>query len=132
MEKERTVTRSRDRQASESEPNTLMNVVVGAAVTVVTAPLLPVSAVFGGGVAGYLQRRDLAAGAKVGALSGAVASIPAFFLAWLVVGVFLLGGDLFFALSSLFVLAAFLAVAGYLVVAGALGGAAGAYLRQEL
>ena len=132
MEKERTVTRSRGRQVPESEPNTLVNVVVGAAATVVTTPLLPVAAVFGGGVAGYLQHRDLAAGAKVGALSGAVASIPAFFLAWLVVGVFLLGGVGAAALGGVFALVAFLAVAGYLVVAGALGGAAGAYLRQEL
>ncbi|WP_135827360.1 DUF5518 domain-containing protein [Halorussus halobius] len=132
MEEERTVTRSRDRQIPDEQPNTLLNVVAGAAATVVTVPLLPFSAVFGGGVAGYLQQRDLATGAKVGALSGAVASIPAFFLVWLVVGVFLLGGDPFFALSSLFALTLFFLVAGYLVVAGALGGAIGAYLRAEL
>ena len=114
------------------DPNTLLNALVGAAATVLTAPLLPFAAIFGGGVAGYLQRSDLGEGAKVGALSGLLAAIPAFFVVWLVVGFFLLGGDPFLALTSFFAVALFLFVVGYLVGAGALGGALGAYLRQEL
>lgn len=116
----------------DGEPNTVANTLIGAVITVVTAPLLPFAAIVGGGVAGYLQRGDLREGARVGALSGAVASIPAFLLVWFVVGVLLLGADLFFALSTVFALGLFVAVVGYLVGAGALGGAIGAYLRREL
>ncbi|MFB6136049.1 MAG: DUF5518 domain-containing protein [Halobacteriaceae archaeon] len=118
--------------ARSSRPNTLLNALVGAVVTVVTAPLLPVAAVFGGAVAGYLQRGDLAAGVTVGALSGLFAAVPAFLLTWLVVGVVFLGVDTLFAFTSLFAFVVFFAVAAYLVVAGALGGAVGAYLRREL
>jgi hypothetical protein len=114
------------------EPNTLLNAFVGAVVTVVTAPLLPFAAIFGGGVAGYLQRSDLAEGAKVGAISGGVAAIPAFLFAWVVVGFFLLGADPFFALGGLFAAMVFVFVVGYLVGAGALGGALGVYVQREL
>ena len=121
-----------DERPPADEPNTLVNAVVGAAATVLTAPLLPFAAIFGGALAGYLQRSDLEAGAKVGALSGALAALPAFLLVWLVVGFFLLGADLFFGLTSIFALVMFFAVVAYLVGAGALGGALGAYLRREL
>jgi hypothetical protein len=134
MERERT-TRSTHRRPSEErreDPNTLLNALVGAVATVVTAPLLPFAAIFGGGVAGYLQRGDLEEGAKVGAASGLLAAIPAFFVAWLVVGFLLLGLDPVLALTSVFALLVFAVVAGYLVAAGALGGALGAYVRREL
>lgn len=121
-----TAARARDRPA---EPNTLLNVLVGAAVTVVTAPLLPFAAIVGGGVAGYLQRGDVREGATVGAVSGAVASVPAFLLVWVVVGVLFLGLDSLFALTTVFALVLLAVVVGYLVGAGALGGALGAYLR---
>lgn len=123
-----TAARTRERPA---EPNTLLNVLVGAAVTVVTAPLLPFAAIVGGGVAGYLQRGDLREGATVGALSGAVASVPAFLLVWVVVGVLFLGLDGLFALTTVVALVLLAVVVGYLVGAGALGGALGAYLRGE-
>lgn len=119
-------------QRPPEDPNTLLNAVVGAAATVLTAPLLPFAAIFGGGVAGYLQQSDLGEGAKVGALSGGIAALPAFLLVWFVVGFFLLGLDPFFGLLTAFALVVFLAVVGYLVGAGALGGALGAYLRREL
>lgn len=136
MSSERTTrTESRPPFADErpsDEPSTLLNALIGAVVTVVTAPLLPFAAIFGGGVSGYLQRSSVENGAKVGALAGAMAALPAFLLVWLVVGFLLLGADPFFALTSLFALVVFVAVVGYLVVAGALGGALGAYLRREL
>ena len=125
-----------DANATPPDPDggssTPLNALVGAAVTVVTAPLLPFAAVVGGAVAGYLERGNLVEGAKVGALSGIVAAVPAAFLAWLVVGVLLLGADPVFAFTSVFaaVLASF--VVTYLVGAGAFGGALGAYLRREL
>lgn len=114
-----------------SDRSTLLNALIGAVVTVITAPLLPVAAVFGGAAAGYLQRADLAGGAKVGALSGAIASVPAIFVVWLGVGLFLLGMDPL-GFTTVFAILIFVLVAGYLVGAGALGGAIGAYLRREL
>jgi len=136
MSRDRTTARDHRPPAADAErrgdSNTLLNALIGAAVAVVTAPLLPFAAVFGGAVAGYLQRSDLAEGATVGALSGAIAAVPVFVLAWLVVGFLFLGFDPVFALSTVFAGAIFLAVVAYLVGAGALGGAAGAYLRREL
>jgi hypothetical protein len=137
MEEEQTTARSAhrspaDERSASDEPNTLLNGLVGAVVTVLTAPLLPFAAIFGGGVAGYLQQGDFVEGAKVGAISGAIAAIPAFFLVWLVVGFFLLGMDPVFALGSFFAVVVFVFVVGYLVGAGALGGALGVYVRREL
>lgn len=113
-------------------PNTLLNVVLGAVVTTVTAPLLPFAAIVGGAVTGYLQRSDLAAGAKLGAVSGAVAAVPAFALVWAVVGFWLLGLHPVFALTSAFAVLLFVGLLSYLVAAGAVGGALGAYLRRAL
>ncbi|WP_132059234.1 DUF5518 domain-containing protein [Halorussus amylolyticus] len=134
MSREQTLSRERTRSSTRDQPNTFVNALVGAVVTVVTAPLLPFAAIIGGGVAGFLQRGDLAEGAKVGAFAGAVASIPAALVAWLVVGFFGLGLGLdpLFGLSIVFAGLLLLVVAGYLVGAGALGGALGAYLRQEI
>jgi hypothetical protein len=129
---QRQPSRATGARRTDRDPNTLLNALVGAVVTVVTSPLLPFAAIVGGSVAGYLQRGSLAGGAKVGALAGAMATVPAFLVAWLAVGVFLLGADPFFALTSLFAAAIFVAVAAYLVGAGALGGAIGADLREEL
>lgn len=120
-----------ERQSAD-EPNTVLNAVVGAVVTIVTAPLLPLAAVFGGAVAGYLQRGDLSSGATVGALAGAIAAIPAFLIAWFAIGILLISADPFAALTSAFAFVLFFVVVGYLVGAGALGGALGAYLRSEL
>jgi hypothetical protein len=119
------------------EPNTLLNALVGAVVTIVTAPTLPVAAVFGGAAAGYLQRGDVTAGAKVGALSGAIAAVPVVPLVWLVLaflgfGFVGLGADPIFGLTTVVLLFGVAVLVVYLVGAGALGGALGAYLRQEL
>ena len=137
MSRERTATRTESRppftdDPPRDDPNTFRNAIIGAIAIIVTAPLLPFAAIFGGGVAGYLQRSDLGKGAKVGAIAGALAAVPAFFIVWLVVGFFLLGGNPFFALTSVFAVLIFVVVAGYLVGAGALGGALGTYLRREL
>jgi hypothetical protein len=114
------------------KPNTLVNALVGAVVTIVTAPLLPLAALVGGAVSGYLQRGDVSDGVRVGALSGVIAALPAFLVMWVVVGVLLLGADLLFGLTSLLAVLVFVGVVGYLVAAGALGGALGAYLRKEI
>jgi hypothetical protein len=51
------------------------NALLGAVVTIVLS-FVPFSPVLGGGVAGFLQGTDRRAGLRVGAVSGAVASIP--------------------------------------------------------
>lgn len=125
-----TATRTGD-HAGSGEPNTLLNALLGAVVTVLTAPLLPFAALFGGGVAGYLERGTLEEGATVGALSGAIAAIPSFFVVWIVVTLLALGGLELFGFASLVGVFVFVGVLGYLVVAGAVGGALGAYVRAE-
>jgi len=112
----------------DDDPNTPVNAVVGAVVSLVAAPLLPLAAVAGGGVAGYLQRGDIEAGATAGALSGAVATVPAFLVVWFVGAWLLLGVVHPFGGASVLAVLAFVAVAGYFVVAGTIGGALGAYL----
>ncbi|USZ66816.1 DUF5518 domain-containing protein [Halorussus salilacus] len=137
MDRETTTTRTEGRppradERRDDDPNTLLNALIGAVVTVITAPLLPFAAIFGGAAAGYLQRGDFAEGAKIGAISGAIAAVPAVLLVWLVFGFFLIGADPLFGFSVVIALVVFFFVASYLVGAGALGGALGAYLRREL
>jgi len=121
------------------EGDTGMNALVGAAVTVLAtftgfAPLL------GGAVAGYLNRRD---GVRVGALSGAIASLPILVVAFFLGSVFafmpFMGGMMGpgpgpgFAgaiglVAIIFGLGFFLL---YTVGLGALGGYLGEYLYRE-
>jgi len=110
-----------------------MNALIGAVVAIVAGPLLPFAAIVGGAVAGYLERGDLEAGARVGAFAGAIAAIPA------VLGVFVFGGFLFgitplsgFAVAPIFLLLVLVVVPVYYLVAGGVGGAIGSYLRAEL
>lgn len=51
------------------------NALLGAVVTIVLS-FVPFSPVLGGGVAGFLQGTDRRAGVRVGAVSGAIASVP--------------------------------------------------------
>ena len=117
--------------------STAMNALIGAVATVLLV-FLPFSPVLGGAVAGYLQRGDLAEGAKVGGLSGLIASIPALLLGFLFVSFFTIvpaGTDAWqtFAVGGLvFLLLAFAAIAAYTVGLSALGGAIGVYLEAEL
>jgi len=68
--------------------HTLRNAALGAVVTVLLSPT-GFSALLGGGIAGYLQGEPPRRGARVGALSGGLASLP-------VVAVLLLGFGLAF------------------------------------
>lgn len=118
--------------------DTLANALVGAVVTVVTAPIVPGAPLVGGLAAGYLQRGDRTDGLRVGALSGGLAFLPLVFLAvafgGLLVGLVgagppgagLLGGLGVTVLSLLVVVGL-----AYLAVLGAVGGWIGAYLAAE-
>lgn len=59
--------------------DTWINAVVGAVITI-SLSFTGFSPLLGGGVAGYLQAEPPASGAKVGAISGAIATIPLFLI----------------------------------------------------
>ncbi|MUV56317.1 hypothetical protein SAMN04487947_3330 [Halogeometricum rufum] len=118
-----------------STENTLKNAVIGAVVTVALS-FTAVSPVLGGGVAGYLQRESPKRGARIGAISGAIASLP-FFLV-LVLGLVTLFGTAmggFGVPGGVELVIIFLVVLPLLfawnVGLSALGGYLGAYLRSE-
>lgn len=116
-----------------AEGDTLLNAAIGAAVSIVLS-FLPFAAVLGGAVAGYLQvtEKDLGEGARVGALSGAIALVPVVLL------LFALGSFIpflpleFGAFSFLVIVVVLFTAVVYFLGAGALGGAIGAYLVDEL
>lgn len=119
-------------EAPADESNSLMNALHGAVVILITSPLLPFAAIFGGGVSGYLQRGSVKEGARVGAIAGVIAAVPMFAVGWILLGVFVLGmpGIPFGPTSSVAVIF-FAGVVGYFGGAGALGGALGSYLRRQ-
>lgn len=115
----------------ERTPNTLLNALIGAAVTVFVF-FVPFSPVLGGAVAGYLQGGD---GVRVGAISGVFAAIPAalIFLLLFLVGIGLAVGP---GRGAIFIVLAFLIVvaflAAYMVGLSALGGVLGVYLKRDI
>ena len=70
---------------------TWTNAIIGAVITLGLS-FTGVSPLLGGGVAGYLQNEQPERGAAVGAISGAIAALPAILLLALAIGVFLLSG----------------------------------------
>jgi hypothetical protein len=117
--------------------DTLLNAVLGAVVTVVLS-FTGFSPILGGGVAGYLQRETRRDGAVVGAISGALATIPFLFL--IVVGFgFLLAGPLMaggFGLPGgvellIVVFVMFPLLLLWNGVLGAAGGYVGTYVYEE-
>jgi hypothetical protein len=112
------------------------NALLGAIVTVVLS-FVPFSPVLGGATAGYLEGPDRRAGVRVGAVSGAIASLP---LMLLVVGVAFLVpigvtvADVGFGvpvLVLLLLLGVLLLVAAYGAGLGALGGYVGAAVAER-
>jgi hypothetical protein len=125
-----TVTQSRPRAGK-----TFTNALLGAIATVVLS-FVPFSPILGGGIAGYLQRGTRSEGAKVGALSGVVATIPVVAVVLLAVSIFTIvpaGSDVLgLAIGGLVLgLVVFLVAGLYTVALGALGGYLGAYLAED-
>ena len=122
--------------------DTLLNALAGAAVTVVLS-FTGFSALLGGAVAGYLQNQGRGDGARVGAISGAIATIPFVLLVVFVFGAFGLmsgmmmrggmsGPDAMGAGFGLLAFGLFLVlVVAWNVGLGALGGYLGVYVGQE-
>jgi hypothetical protein len=112
--------------------NTLLNAVIGAVATIGLS-FTGISPVLGGALAAYLDGGDTGNGLRVGAISGAIASLP-------VAGILLIGvlflpftGDLGIAVGGiLFVLVIVAIAVGYTVALSALGGAIGSYLKSDL
>lgn len=124
----------RRRESGEAGPDALTDAIVGAAVTALTA-FVPFSPVLGGGLAAYIHRGDRRAGAKVGGLSGLVASVPiAVLFVFLVVGFGLAAADLGLGLLAVAVGAALvvglLGTVVYMVALGAIGGYLGVALTE--
>lgn len=123
-------TRTDRRTHADRAPNTLLNALIGATVTVVTAFFAPLSPVLGGAIAGYLEGANADTGIWVGALSGVIALIPLLVIVPFALFVFVF--EPIVAVSVLFLLAivvGFLAV--YTVGFGAIGGVLGVYLYGE-
>jgi hypothetical protein len=116
--------------------NTLLNAVVGAIASALLS-FTGISPFLGGAVAGYLNGDD---GLRVGALSGAIASIPIVGLLLLVLvvfpflGFFAFPAEIGIAAGGIFLLGAIAVLGGvaYTVVLSALGGVLGVYVKDEL
>jgi hypothetical protein len=111
----------------------LRNAVIGAVVTVVLS-FTGFSALLGGGIAGYLQGESPKRGARVGAISGAIAVLPIVLV--LVLGFVLYlgqpaalgiggGSNLVIVLFVMFPL-----LFGWIIGLSAVGGYLGGYLRS--
>ena len=113
----------------EQAPNTWLNALLGAAVTVFLS-FIPFSPVLGGGVAGYLEGGDMTSGGKVGVLSGVFAAVPLVLIVVAFAGFVFIGG-----IGRAIVVLAFLAlvlVGFYTVVLSALGGILGVYVKETV
>lgn len=112
-------------------PNTTLNALIGAAVSVVLG-FVPFSPILGGAVAGYLEGGDLRDGASVGAISGVLAAIPPIVVFALLSVVLVFGPEGGIWGVVLIILAIVLAVVTYTVGLSILGGAISVYLVKEL
>lgn len=115
-----------------SERSTSTNALIGAVVTVL-ASFVPFSPVVGGAVAGYLEGRN---GARVGAISGAMAAVPLVLLGLLFAFFIPIGMGMGMGLSPsiamvVFVLFALVMVLAYTVGLSAVGGLLGVYLAAQ-
>jgi len=117
------------------EGDTVLNAIIGAAVSVVLS-FTGFSPLLGGGVAGYLQGGDYEEGVKVGLLSGVISSIP-FLLFFSLVASFLFAGSLFaggFGAAGgilFFILIGLVFSLVWTVGLGGLGGYLGVYIAKE-
>ncbi|MEZ3162751.1 DUF5518 domain-containing protein [Halorubrum sp. RMP-47] len=116
--------------------NALLNALIGAIATAVLS-FTGVSPLLGGALAGYLNEDD---GLRVGAISGAIASIPVVGLLLLVLvllpflGLFGFLLEVGIAAGGVVVFGAIVVIGGvaYTVVLSALGGLIGVYAKEEL
>lgn len=119
---------------TEHAPNTLLNALIGGIAGIVLS-FIPFSTVLGGGIAGYLEGGDSAAGAKVGAIAGLVAFVPLVFILGIVlVFVPVVSGPSPGVQLALWVsiLVIVLLVALYTIGLGIVGGILGVYVKEDV
>lgn len=110
-----------------STPNTWINALIGAVVTIVFSFTM-ISPVLGGAAAGFLQKND---GVRVGAISGLIAVVPVILSALGLVGLFGLI-SIPAAIGIVVILLALILIPVYVIGLSALGGYLGVYIRDEL
>lgn len=110
--------------------NTLVNALIGAAVTVVLS-FTGIAPVLGGATAGYLQANGSSDGARVGAISGVVASIPVLLVLALFSVALPFVSIEFAALGIVAIAFVVVFVVGFTVALSAAGGYIGGYLEDE-
>jgi len=112
--------------------NTYLNALLGAVATVLLS-FTGVSPVLGGAAAGYLEGGETSDGLRVGAISGAIASLPALgilFVALFLIpvapepGVVIGGGAVVLGIVAL--------VFGYVMALNSVGGVIGTYAKRDL
>ena len=121
-----------------AEGDTLLNVLIGAAINVFGGPIIPFATVIGGAVAGYLQGGSREEGLKVGALAGLVSLIPLLVVGALFGNVFLglfVGGfgvpRAFSGFGFVILLGIVVSAVVYTVVFSAAGGWLGNYVKYD-
>jgi len=121
-----------DDRSGMNTDNTLLNAVIGAVATIGLS-FTGISPVLGGALAAYLDGGDTGNGLRVGAISGAIASLPVAAILLIAIVFLPFTGDLGVAVGGfLFVLLIVAMAVGYTVALSALGGALGSYLKAEL
>lgn len=123
------------------EGDTLVNALIGGAITFVAGNFVPFAPVFGGGVAGYLEGGDRMDGVRVGAYSGLIAFVPILALGFVLTSIIGFGfgigiisgtGAAGAGLVGIVFLFFFLVIGfAYFVGGGAVGGWLGNYVKYE-
>jgi hypothetical protein len=112
--------------------NTYLNALIGA-ITTILLSFTGISPVLGGAVAGYLEGGETSDGLRVGAISGAVASLPILGVVFLFLLFIPIAPEPGVVIGSGLLLLAIVALAfGYTMALSALGGVIGAYATREL
>ena len=115
-----------------STDNTLLNALIGAVATLLLS-FTGISPVLGGAVAGYLEGGESGDGLRVGAISGAIASLPVLGLLVLILFLVPIAPEPAVVLGSAVLLLAVIALAfAYTIALSAVGGLLGVYINGEL
>ncbi|MGB9987443.1 DUF5518 domain-containing protein [Salarchaeum japonicum] len=113
-----------------AKENTLINALIGAAVTVILS-FTGVSPLLGGAAAGYLQANGPQDGARVGAISGVIASLPIILVLALFSAALPFAPIEFAALGVVAVIFVVVFAVGFTAAMSAVGGYLGGYIEEE-
>lgn len=132
------------RNASMGDGDTLMNAIIGAAVTIITTAFVPAAPLLGGALGGYLEGGTRGDGLRVGLYAGLLALLPLVLIIVFFGGLFLsmlgaagapfpgFGGHA--AVGSfglLFFILGILSMLFYVVALSVVGGWVGNYVRTD-